>query len=214
MAAPLSTARNKYHENIKGNAIFTPDELSRNLFDILLSDTDRQFHDLIILDPAVGEGNLLWPYKDFGYNNYTIGFDIKDFPDRNFTDMFLHQSFLEFNKGELFMPDIIVMNPPFNTDPENRDWMKENKKGKALLPELFLDHIFELWGHLTPVVMITPMGFRLNQRSFSGRRDKYKQSIAKITSIASLPLDTFPGVEFHAEVLFWNIAGLKPHYWL
>jgi len=30
----------------------------------------------------------------------------------------------------------------------------------------------------------------------------------------ALPLDTFPGVEFHAEILIFNVQGVRPHYFL
>ena len=37
---------------------------------------------------------------------------------------------------------------------------------------------------------------------------------AEITSIISLPLDIFPDVEFHAEILIFNVSGIQPHYFL
>jgi hypothetical protein len=30
----------------------------------------------------------------------------------------------------------------------------------------------------------------------------------------SLPLDIFPGVEFHAEILIFNVKGIDAHYFL
>jgi hypothetical protein len=77
-----------------------------------------------------------------------------------------------------------------------------------------LEHIFKLFGVEVPVVMFVPMGFRLNQRRKSKRWRWLRDCGAKITSIVSLPLDVFESVEFHAEILIFNVAELKPHYFL
>ena len=81
-------------------------------------------------------------------------------------------------------------------------------------PEVFLEHTFTLFGYGTPTVMFAPMGMRLNQRRKSTRWRWLRDCGAKLTSIVSLPLDTFPGVEFHAEILIFNVKGIGSHYFL
>jgi type I restriction enzyme M protein len=79
---------------------------------------------------------------------------------------------------------------------------------------VFLEHIIELFGKDIPVALFVPMGFRLNQRRKSKRWRWLRDCGAKITSIMSLPLDIFEGVEFHNEIIIYNVAGLEPHYFL
>lgn len=225
MANPLTTARNKYSQNKKCSSIYTPKGICNFLFSILtpyvkdyLNLNGKRF----IIDPAVGTGNLLEPFKRFddlyNYGIKTIGFDIKDCPDRKYTDVFVKKDFLSneisdhdvtvtYGKKVLF----VICNPPFNND-------TESKYNKKLLPELFAKEVFETYGYDTPLVLFAPMEFRLNNRKIS-KRLKYFSSNdckAKITSIISLPLDIFPGVEFHNEILLWNFPKfyLEAHYWL
>jgi len=58
------------------------------------------------------------------------------------------------------------------------------------------------------------MGFLLNQRRKSKRWRWLRDCGAEITSIVSLPLDIFPDVEFHNEILIYNVSGINPHYFL
>jgi len=51
-----------------------------------------------------------------------------------------------------------------------------------------------------------PMGFRLNGQQ------KGNQKYPPISSIISLPLDIFPKVAFHSEILIFNLPNLQPHY--
>ena len=86
--------------------------------------------------------------------------------------------------------------------------------GKQLYPEVFLRHIFKLFGETMPVALFAPMGMRLNQRKKSTRWRWLRDSKAQLTSIISLPLDVFPSVEFHAEILVFNVKDMNPHYFL
>ena len=79
---------------------------------------------------------------------------------------------------------------------------------------MFFDKCLEVWGKELKMVMIAPMGFRLNQRMKSTRWKKLRDCGVDITSILSLPLDIFPGVQFHSEVLFFNIEAEKSHFFL
>ncbi len=58
------------------------------------------------------------------------------------------------------------------------------------------------------------MGFRLNQRKISKRWKWLRDNCPPITSIISLPLDIFDNVQFHSEILIFNVPKLKPHYFL
>jgi hypothetical protein len=78
---------------------------------------------------------------------------------------------------------------------------------------VFLDQILNVCGK-TQIALCVPMGFRLNQRWTSKRWRKLSQDPRlEISSILSLPLDCYDGVQFHSEVLFFNSPHLKPHYW-
>lgn len=214
MAAPLTTSRNKYHSNIKDSTVYTPDKLSEYIYKIVSLDYTLDFNNKTIFDPAVGKGSLLRPFKKHSILSTSVGMDIDDNKDRNYLSSFIHKSFLSSEEKDYnFKPDLVILNPPLNTDKRNKKWLKENKLGKALLSEIFTDKVFELFGDNIPYILITSMGFLLNQRKKSKRWKKYSNHKAQITSILSLPLDIFPNVEFHIEVLFWNMPYLKPHYW-
>ena len=221
MTSPLTVVRNDFKKNKKSSTIYTPVGVARFLFDILhvsvetavahrvrfVLDKGRPcpecapLQTATVFDPAIGSGRLTDPW--FHAGSYTLGCD---------RDISLH-SYCHGNwegKFEDFawpdgrrLPDLVLCNPPFNGAP-----------AKQLYPEVFLKHIFELFGPTTPTVMFVPMGLRLNQRRKSKRFRWLRDCGAEITSIISLPLDTFPDVEFHCEILIFNVAGIKPHYWL
>lgn len=140
-----------------------------------------------VLDPAAGDGRLLAPFARRGC--MTIGYEIKDGRD-----------FLAEN-GRI-AADLCVCNPPFNLG-----------TGKMLGSELFLRQILKVCGR-TRIVLFVPVGFRLNQRWQSKRWAWLRENRAlETSSILSLPLNCFEGIEFHSEVLFFNSPDLKPHYW-
>ena len=223
MSAPLSTSRNKYHNNIKNSTVFTPEGVSQFIFDILEKDWQlyEKFYngyDFHLLDSCIGTGNLVKPFRKAFNDMFITGIDLELYEEGKFIcNYYYNESFLSIDLNKIACkPNLVIQNTPFNTDKRNKDWLKKNKKGKALLPELFLDKIFKTWGRV-PVITISPMGVRLNQRMKSKRWKKYsKLSEEKgidISSIASLPLDIFPNVEFHVEIQFWNMPELRGHYW-
>lgn len=209
MSAPLSVRKNNYFENRKSNKVKTPIGICNFLGDILKPVIDLYTDKkggFIIIDPACGDCRLLKPFKK---EYKLVGIDVKKSRGiNNVLDTFIKSDFIKDHPGNFDKNDIalVIFNPPFNNT---------IMTGRKLLPEVFIKRVFELWGDKTPVCMFAPMGFRLNQRVFSKRwrsfRDDYK---AEITSIVSLPLDVFDNVEFHSEILIWNIKGLKAHYWL
>ena len=196
MAYPISTKKNDYFSNRKKSTVITPLPLCKRIYDIVKHLSIKNIYDI-----GCNEGNLSYYFKD---KYKCIGIDIEKY---NYHSTFIQNDFLKLHRHDLKIDyeDLIVSNPPFNHE--------ESKKGD-LLPEVFLRHIFEIWGEEIGVIMFVPMGFRLNQSKGSERWKWLKNSKAKITSIMSLPIDIFPYVKFHAEVLFFNIPGIDAHYWI
>ena len=141
----------------------------------------------VIFDPCAGDGRLT---KYF--NCEKIECEIKQ--NKDLFD-------LKLMKVDC---DMVLMNPPFNSG-----------KGKTLVGELFLDRVYNLITDKTiPIVMICPFGFRLNQKKKSGRWQKLRDKYPEITTIISLPVDTFDGILFHTEIICFNTDKMKPHYFL
>lgn len=219
---PLSTSRNKYHSNVKDSTVFTPPGVCQFIFDKavkpLMEEYEKEWigtNPFKILDPAIGTGNLCKPIQNyFARPTFHItGYDIDDWNPRP-CDVFYQENFMASSQS-VISPHLIICNPPFNTDHRNKTWLKQNKKGKALLPEVFADRVFKLYQG-TPFIMITPMGFLFNQRKKSDRWKKYaKDDLNTISSILMLPLDAFAGVEFHCCVVCFNFPEgmLRPFYW-
>tara|TARA_R110001632_G_scaffold74338_1_gene170181 strand:- start:1118 stop:1651 length:534 start_codon:yes stop_codon:yes gene_type:complete len=146
---------------------------------------DRNYKN--ILDCCSGDCRLT---KNFS-NSKIINYEIKEGKD------FL----LETNKIDC---DLCIFNPPFSLD---------NGK-KELAAETFLDKVIELCGDKIEIIMICPMGFRLNQTIRSKRLKKMKNIYPEISSIISLPVDTFENTNFHTEILCYNTQYLKAHYFV
>ncbi|KLL04824.1 MAG: putative N6 adenine-specific DNA methyltransferase [Mycoplasmataceae bacterium RV_VA103A] len=188
--------RNNYHLKPKFSNIQTPLEVSEFIFNLL----SPYFPDRsqIILDPGCGAGNLSKPWKKAGYK--TLGIDIVPLLPPN-----LSQNFLTWDGWDFFgyhvHPQLVLCNPPFN-----------GMKPK-LAPEIWLDKIIELFGPKMPIVLFAPIGLRICN-SLKGKR--YQKFITgkypSISSIITLPRTIFPGVEFHAEILIFNLPKLQPHY--
>ena len=142
-----------------------------------------------ILDPCAGDRRLTDLFKCG--DTETINYEIKDGTD------FLKET----NKIDC---DFVICNPPFNL----------GGTGRKLSVEVFMDKILELVDKDTPIILITPMGFRLNQRINSKRWRKLRDDYPPITSIISLPLDIFEDTLFHCEILCFNCYRLLPHYFL
>lgn len=238
MAAPLSTSRNNYTENPKNSSIYTPEGVCQFLFDLIdpyirkkkiLSkgysiSQPTSMNRVLVLDPAVGSGNLLKPFMN-KIKYWTYGYDINHDFDLLIDKMalFLKMNFLA-SKIKYNNIDLVICNPPFNITEDIKKFLKKIKKGKSLLVELFIDKIFELYGRTVPLVVICPMGVRLNQRIYDKNRTignrkgaryrKIRDEWPPITSIISLPLDIFPQVEFHCEILIFNMPELESHYCL
>jgi len=164
--------------------IETPPAVCQFLYDIISPKYDVH----TILDPCAGNRNLTQPWK----RRKVIGFEItkgKDFfkcPDR--VDC-----------------DLVLCNPPFSGDHGN---------GRKNLVPLFLQRILEVVPSKTPIVLFTPMTFRLGLSTTAARLLWLRDECPPITSIVSLPRNIFPGVEYHCEIVMFNMRRLLSHYFL
>ena len=205
MPAPLTVTRNDYRENEKKSDIQTPVWVAENilnLFEGWLGEKVKQKPVLRILEPCIGDGNLVAPWKaKLGKSVSVESYEIKEGKD-----------FLQVERLDV-IPDIVLCNPPFNQG-----------CGKRLMPMVFLEQILKLihYDSTIPIVLFTPHGLRLNLRSrlknksgWSARAKRLveleDQNIC-ITSIGSMPLDAFDEVLFHCEILIWNAPQVKPHF--
>ena len=192
-----NTKLNNYHTKPKNSTIYTPAAVSQFLFELLKAKFPSQ-KGYPILDPSCGLGSLLEPWLKAGYPTY--GIDIKKESSDD-----LVQDFLTWDGIDVFhyqvKPQLILCNPPFNG--------YKNKLGS----EVWLAKIIELFGQEIPLVLFAPMGFRLNSKKNGQRWTKFtNQEYPPISSIISLPRDIFAEVEFHSEILIFNIPNLQPHY--
>ncbi len=164
--------------------IETPPGLCRFLHDLI-----APLHEVrTILDPCAGRDNLTTPWK----RAEVVSYEIKRGRD------FLATT------GRIDC-DLVLCNPPFSGD---------NGGGKVNLVPVFLRRILELVPPETPIVLFAPMTFRLGQKTTSSRWRWVRDECPPITSIVSLPRDVFPAVDYHCEVLLFNMPKLRPHYFL
>ena len=152
-------------------------------------------HDLIaphyptktILDPCAGDRALTKPWGKVKKIDYEIlkGTDFFKCPDS-------------------IKCDLTLCNPPFNSD-----------DGATFPPEQFFRRILKVVPPRTPIVLIVPMRFRLDQSTGSSRWRWLRDNCPAITSIISLPLNVFgEAVKVHAEILLFNMPKVKPHYFV
>lgn len=200
--------RNNFYKHEKKATIFTPDYVSQFLYDLIsphIKELDGK-----IIDPCVGRGSLLKPWKKNGYK--VIGIDIENqgFPRT------IEKNYLEVQRGEIKEKiSLVIMNPPFNIDSKTKAYIQSHYGGRPLLPEVWFSKAVELFGTTIPIVMFTPYGFRLNQTEDSKRWMKFANGeYPPITSIISLPKDVFKGILFHSEVLVFNIKMEQGHYFV
>jgi len=201
---------NNFHLNPKNSTIYTPKEVSEFLFNLL---KDKISKEGFILDPCFGRGSLLIPwtptYPTFGIDNDPQAFEVESYGSLETDFLQLTRPFTseqgkdDGDKANLNWlnnnnPALILCNPPFNG------------YKRKLACEVWLDKIIELFGKEVPMVLFVPMGFRLNSKSNGKRWSKFNNNhYPPISSIISLPLDIFTNVEFHTEILIFNIKDLQ-----
>lgn len=202
--------KNNYHLKPKPSTIYTPPEVSEFIFNLLKDKFSNQAGQRSwILDPCCGKGSLLEPWNEAGYFTYGVDLEknklvnsVKDFLTMTSADF--RRLSCSFEKPEEYQMqfDLILCNPPFN-----------GYKNK-LASEVWLDKIIELFGKEAPIVLFAPEGFsRRFDRLNSKRLAKLESGFyPRISSRITLPKNIFPEVEFHSEILIFNIKGLEPHY--
>lgn len=196
--------RNNFYKRQKTATIYTPSAVSEFIYSLVASKVDKTKP---VLDPCVGSGSLLKPFKKNGFK--VIGIDIEE---QNFPRTRV-RNYLAVEKDEIETPSLVIMNPPFNIDRKTKNYVKQHYGGRPLLPEVWLQKAIELFGKKIPMVLFTPYGLRLNQMVDSKRWIKFTSgAYPEIRSIISLPKDIYEGVMFHSEILIFNILGLKGHY--
>ena len=80
--------RNNFYKNQKKATVFTPDYVSEFLYEIL--HTHIKKNSGIIIDPCVGQGSLLKPWKKDGYEVRGIDIERQGFPNtvvKNYLDV-------------------------------------------------------------------------------------------------------------------------------
>lgn len=176
--------------------IDTPSNVSQYLYERL-----KHLKPRVVFDPCAGLGNLLEPWKQI----YCCGVEINKerFQESRRRGFDIFGQAFELYEHHKVPPDLILCNPPWN-----RHWKGLNYS------EIFLRKIVELWGKDIPIAFLVPMGFRLNQRTNSQRFQWMKTKGPQITSIISCPLDMYPDVKFHNEIILFNVKRVKPHYWI
>ncbi len=162
----------------------TPPGLARLLFETISPAYEVQ----TILDPCAGKRAMTKPWR----GRRVVSFEIDEGKD----------FFQCPNRVEC---DLVLCNPPFSQDGEG---------STGYQPERFLRRIVEVVPRHTPIVLITPMGMRLHQEKRSKRWRWLRDDAPPITSIISLPRDVFPNVDYHVEILLFDMTRLKPHYFL
>ena len=196
--------RNNFYQRQKKATIYTPPTVSNFIYNLVAAKLDKTKP---VFDPCVGAGSLLKPFEQGGFR--VIGIDIEDqgFPKTRV------KNYLSVAKGEVEDPALVIMNPPFNLDDKTRAYVATHYGGRPLLPEIWLQKAVELFGKEIPIILFTPYGLRLNQMEDSKRWVRFVTGeYPEIASIISLPKDIFPNILFHSEILIFNLAGLKGHY--
>ena len=196
--------RNNFYKKEKPATIYTPEKVSEFIFDIVC---DKIKKTKPVIDPCVGSGSLLKPFKRAGFKVIGIDVEYQGFPKTRVTN------YLALKKGDIPSPSLVIMNPPFNIDLKTKNYIKQHYSGRPLLPEVWFQKALELFGKNVPIVLFSPYGLRLNQQLHSKRWKKFTSGeYPEIGGIISLPKDVFKDILFHSEVLIFNIQGIKGHY--
>ena len=219
MPSPLTVKRNEYRKNRKPTDIETPHPLAKFIHDTVIQ--SKNVLPGVIFDIGCGRGNLSKPFTDDG-RFVAVGIDTVSCEDRQGIAKFIEIDFLSTSLDQFYndpfgipedtspvdlveMSSLVLCNPPFNNS---------GKGSRKLMPEVFMKRIFDVFGSDIPCVLFAPMGMLLNQRMKSLRWREMRDMEARITSTVSLPLDIFEGVEFHSQILLFNMPDLAPHYFL
>jgi hypothetical protein len=162
------------------------------------------------MDPCSGQGSLLTPWEEVGYRTWSNDLDPNSIADDN-VDFLTLTDIGEPTKKEKLL---ILCNPPFNgAKPKLAPEMQSVYNASIALGQLWLDKIIELFGKDAPIVFFALIGLRICNSIKGTRYQKFINGhYPPITSIISFPRAIFTNVEFHTEILIFNIPNLQPHY--
>lgn len=198
--------RNNYLKNNKNSRVLTPYYISNFIYRVLRFSIPQH---KVIFDPCVGEGSLLIPWRENGYETFGIDIIPTIFPNT------MVKNYINLKKKELPKNiGLVLINPPFNLDDNIKETITSKYGGKAFLPQVFLEKTIELVGKNVPIVLFSPYGLRLNLTETSKRWIKFLKEYPNISSIISLPKNAFSKVLFHSEIVIFNVSKIKPHYFL
>lgn len=203
-----TVSKNNFYEIEKNSTVYTPVEVSEFIFNILNNEITK---DDLVLDPCVGQGSLLLPWKNNQYRTKGIDIVNQGFPNTIVRD------FLQMKPNNFrIKPKLIIVNPPFNFNVGLKNAAVDlGFSSRPLMPEVFLKKIIDLFGKSVIIVLFTPYGLRLNVSKYSNRLEKFNNSdYPEISSIISLPKDVYENVAFHSEILIFNSKHTKPHYFI
>lgn len=207
--------RNNYFNNPKDYTVFTPNGISKLVADIILNDSTLKVNR--VLDVCGGTGQLSKYFYKAGCRITTV--DNKLFLN-NYCHVYYIHNFLTTSPTALPKNyDIAVCNSPWNNPDNLRGYDTDieefqDYKQRLYLPEVFAYKIFTTFGFDFPLVLLTNYTFRMNQKRTSKRFRRFRDSRAKITSIATMLIDVFDAVQQQNEILFFNIPGIEPHYFI
>lgn len=88
--------------------------------------------------------------------------------------------------------------------------------GMKYFPEMFMKHIFDIFGEECKVVLLTIYGFLMNNGINSKRYKWLRDNKFKLTSVLEMPKDTFKDqdIDIWNHILFFNISKLQPIWFL
>jgi len=182
--APIDGAENFVGRTTGRNEIETPLPLCQFLHDLI-----APIHKVkTILDPCAGGGNLTKPWN----KRKVISFEIKN--GTNF-----------FECSKKISCDLVLCNPPFSKS--------EDDKRPIHMIATFLEQILDITEAGTPIALICPATFRLDNAVRAKRLRWLRDSCPPITSIISLPKNVFDA-KVHGEILIFNLPDINPHYFL
>jgi len=99
-----------------------------------------EFEPELVLEPSIGEGNLIKALWDKYPNTKVVAYDIEDCPIKDNRLTFIKQDFLQANIK--FKPDFILSNPPFTPMTLSYKFFDKcqqiQNRGIYILPYLFL----------------------------------------------------------------------------
>ena len=120
--------RNNFYKEQKKATIYTPPGVSEFIYRLIGTKIDKA---KLILDPCVGKGSLLKPFKRDGFRVIGVDIERQGFPKT------IVRNYLAIPHGEIGTPSLVIMNPPFNIDKKTKAFVSKHYGDRPLLPEIW-----------------------------------------------------------------------------